>query len=119
MNLKHFKLSEFDSPDQPGSGQKMKPSTLKKLDNARTMANIPFIINSGYRTRKHNKKEGGVFDSAHITGYAADIKAKTSRSRYLIVEACICMNFNRIGISSKMVHVDNDPTKPKNVLWTY
>ena len=49
MQLKHFTLSEFDSPDAPGSGAKMKPEFLQRLDNARSIAKIPFGINSGFR----------------------------------------------------------------------
>ena len=35
MNLKYFKLSEFDSPDEVGSGSKMNYTFLEKLDQAR------------------------------------------------------------------------------------
>jgi hypothetical protein len=27
--------------------------------------------------------------------------------------------FNRIGISSTFIHVDNDPSKPEDVIWLY
>jgi hypothetical protein len=50
MELKHFKLSEFDSPDLPGSGKNMNPDFLKRLDEAREIAGVPFNINSGFRT---------------------------------------------------------------------
>jgi hypothetical protein len=55
MELKHFKTSEFDSPDHPGSGINMKPEFLQRLDSARAIAGIPFKINSGFRTAAHNK----------------------------------------------------------------
>ena len=32
---------------------------LEKLDYARSISNVPFIINSGFRTSSHNKKVGG------------------------------------------------------------
>jgi hypothetical protein len=32
---------------------------LRLLDNARQIAGIPFKINSGFRTPKHNEKVGG------------------------------------------------------------
>ena len=74
MNLKYFKLEEFDSPDLPGSGEEMKSSTLLMLDRARALAKVPFVINSGYRTKAHNESVGGVEDSTHLDGYGVDIK---------------------------------------------
>ena len=59
LNLKYFKLSEFDSPDQVGSGKKMNKKFLEKLDYARHNAGIPFKINSGYRTEARNTLVGG------------------------------------------------------------
>jgi hypothetical protein len=124
MNLKHFKLSEFDSPDLPNSGINMKPAFLEMLDNAREFAGIPFKINSGYRTRAHNvalKAKGykAVDNSPHLDGWAADIACNTSANRYIIVQALIKAGFRRIGISETFIHCDCDPTKPSNLIWTY
>ena len=52
---------------------------LAKLDEAREYANIPFIINSAYRSPEHNAKVGGKPGSSHIKGLAVDISAKDSR----------------------------------------
>ena len=54
MNLKHFSINEFDSPDLPNSGLNMDNDFLQMLDMAREIANIPFKINSGYRTEEYN-----------------------------------------------------------------
>jgi uncharacterized protein YcbK (DUF882 family) len=117
--MKYFDIEEFDSPDLIGSGENMDAEFLEMLDSAREIAGIPFIITSGYRTKAHNKKVGGKSDSAHLTGHAADIKVNGSRQRWQIVEACIKAGFTRIGIANTFVHVDNDSTKPKDVIWTY
>lgn len=117
--MKHFKLKEFDSPDAPGSGIKMNRDFLAKLDFARHDADIPFIITSGYRTKEHNELVGGVDSSAHTKGYAADISCRDSRSRYIIISSLQKAGFNRIGIASTFIHVDDDPDKPKNVIWVY
>jgi uncharacterized protein YcbK (DUF882 family) len=126
MELKHFSLSEFDSPDLPGSGVNMKPEFLMRLDNARAIAKIPFKINSGYRTAAHNKslKDKGhqaVQDSPHLSGFAADIAIPNggSRERFIIVRALISAGFTRIGIAKTFVHCDCDPTKDKEVIWLY
>ena len=54
-DFKYFNYSEFDSPDEPGSGKKyMSKEFIEMLSEARSCAGIPFFIVSGYRTRKHN-----------------------------------------------------------------
>lgn len=117
--LTYFTVDEFDSPDLPGSGKNMDPGFLEKLDKARELAGISFVIASGYRTRSHNKKVGGVKDSSHCRGYAADIRVKNSTSRYKIIQALLAAGFTRIGVAATFIHVDNDPDKVEHVLWTY
>ena len=117
--MKYFNIDEFDSPDEPGSGQYMDDDFLEMLDRARDFAGVPFVINSGYRTKAHNTKVGGLKNSAHLDGFAADIRCNASRERMYIVGALLEAGFNRIGIGNGFIHVDNDPTKPEDVIWTY
>ena len=124
MSYNHFSLSEFASPDLPDSGVNMDSEFLTKLDNARAIANIRFKITSGYRTKEYNedlRKRGykASPDSAHLTGHAADIAATSGKERWTIVNALIRSGFNRIGIAKSFIHVDDDPSKPTNVIWTY
>ena len=119
MNLKHFSINEFDSPDLPNSGLNMDNDFLQMLDMAREIANIPFKINSGYRTKEHNEKVGGKPQSSHLVGKATDIAYKDSRERYIIITSLQEAGYNRLGISKTFVHVDNDQTKSPNVIWTY
>jgi len=116
---KYFKLSEFDSPDLKGSGSKMKKSTLTKLVETRKKSGIPFVITSGYRTKSHNKRVGGVNSSSHTRGYAVDIRCKTSKDRFKVIKYALECGFNRIGISGNFIHLDDDPTKTSNVIWVY
>ena len=80
----HFKLSEFT---------KSSTATARKIDNTpseevisnlqalcqnvleplREYFNCPIIIGSGYRSPALNKAVGGVKNSQHMTGQAADI----------------------------------------------
>ena len=115
----HFQLHEFDSPDQPGSGARMDHEFLDMLDVARSIAGVPFAINSGYRTAKHNKKVGGSTNSSHLRGKAADIACTNSASRYRIMSALIAAGFTRIGIGATFIHVDNDTVKTPGVAWLY
>jgi len=117
--MKHFDFYEFDSPDVQGSGQLMDKDFLDLLDEARAIADIPFTINSGYRTELHNEKVGGKPDSSHLKGLAADISCNDSRSRFIIIDALLEVGFTRIGIAATFIHVDLDDEKDRNVLWTY
>ena len=119
MNLKNFTIDEFDSPDLPNSGLNMDNDFLQMLDIARQIADIPFKINSGYRTKEHNKKVGGKSDSSHLLGKAVDISYSNSRDRWIIITALQEAGFNRLGIAKTFVHTDSDQTKSPNVIWTY
>tara|TARA_R100000654_G_scaffold35133_3_gene60536 strand:+ start:8042 stop:8488 length:447 start_codon:yes stop_codon:yes gene_type:complete len=119
INLKYFKLSEFDSPDELGSGSKMDKKFLEKLDYARHNAGIPFKINSGYRTKAWNSKVGGRVGSSHKKGIAADIGYNGSRDRYIIVKSLMEVGITRIGIGKSFIHCDVDKQKDQDVIWLY
>ena len=117
-NLKYFTLEEFDSPDYKGSGINMDKDFLNMLDNARDIAGISFKITSGYRTKEHNKKVGGVKNSSHLIGFAADIAVFNNQQRGIILSALIKAKFKRVGIAKSFLHCDTDPNKP-NSFWLY
>jgi zinc D-Ala-D-Ala carboxypeptidase len=119
--LKYFTFDEFDSPDKKNSGFKMCPSFLLNLERAREISGVPFVINSGYRTKEHNKKVGGVENSSHtkIPCQACDIKVTNNQNRYKILKALIHCQFNRIGIAKNFIHVDMDAEKSPLTIWTY
>lgn len=117
MYLKHFELSEFSCPCC--GKNEMEPAFLLLLDAARDMTDAPFIINSGYRCRTHNKRVNGEPNSSHLVGWAADIRVPSSRMRYEILWALIQKGFQRIGIGSNFIHVDDDPKNPPEMIWVY
>lgn len=106
---KYFKKIEYN----------MNEDFLAKLDKAREFANIPFIINSAYRSPEQNARVGGKPNSSHLRGLAVDIRANDSSTRYIVLNALISVGFNRIGIASSFIHVDDDKEKSNNVIWTY
>jgi uncharacterized protein YcbK (DUF882 family) len=106
---KYFKEIEY----------KMDADFLAKLDKARELANIPFIINSAYRNADQNARVGGKPNSSHLKGLAVDIRANDSSTRYIVLKALISIGFNRIGVASSFIHVDDDKEKASNVIWTY
>lgn len=85
--MKNFKLSEFFvSSTADKNGIKNEPSldaraTIVRninllvdnvLDPVRDMVNAPIIITSGYRCPQVNRLAGGVNNSQHMSGCAAD-----------------------------------------------
>ena len=121
LDLKYFKLSEFDCPCEKGSGKKMDKKFLEKLDYARHNAGIPFRVTSGYRCEEHNLKVGGRVGSSHLKGLACDLAFNGSRECFLIVKSLLDVGINRIGISkkSRFIHCDVDNLKDDDVLWLY
>jgi len=124
LPYKYFRLEEFDSPDEPGSGKNMEPSVIEALDNARDQCRFPFVITSGFRTINYNRdliRRGypASTKSSHLLGLAADIAVTSSRRRFLMVEALLDAGFTRIGIGDDFIHVDLDKNKSQNVIWTY
>ena len=119
LDLTYFKITEFDSPDEVGSGYRMNKDFIRRLDTARGIAGIPFKINSVYRTAAHNEKVGGRVGSSHKKGLAADIRYYGSRERYLILNALMQVGINRIGIAKTFIHCDVDKNKDEDVIWLY
>ena len=85
--MKHFNLSEFfQSSAAAKNGIKNEPSPDEKativrninllvdnvLDPIRGLVNAPIIITSGYRCPQVNRLVGGVDNSQHMSGCAAD-----------------------------------------------
>ena len=115
--MKHFDIDEFTCPTCGKA--KMDGNFLAMLDRARDMANVPFVVNSGYRCHTQNMKVGGKPGSSHTRGMGADIQAIDSQIRFRILEAALAVGFTRIGIGSTFIHLDSDETKPQCVSWTY
>lgn len=118
--IKYFKQSQFAC--KCGCTQnKISPVLVQLLDTARSTSGIPFIITSGYRCPKHNKNVGGVNDSQHIYGNAADIAWKDYNQLYVMINALLLAGFNRIGINyqKKFIHVDISEIKTNNIIWKY
>lgn len=103
-----------------GTG-KLAPDFLFKLNAAREIAGIPFVLNSAFRCPKHNKEVGGTENSAHLVGCAADIRILNNWERYVILKALFDheVKLHRIGIGRDFIHVDDDFTKPSQVCYLY
>lgn len=99
---------------------------LHRLQRARTIASIPFIILSGVRCPVHNANVGGSDDSSHVPsynederGHAADIVYNSSSECFIILNSLLDVGFTRLGINDGAIHADDDTTKPEEVIWNY
>ena len=115
----HFKESEFFCPCNKCDldFEDMDEDTVRKLDKARGYAEVAFHLLSSIRCTTHNFKVGGSKTSSHLAGYAADIESKTSFKRYRIIYGLRKAGFNRFGVYKDFIHVDDDPDKPKELMW--
>ena len=118
MDLKYFKIREFDSPDLPGSGSKMCKCFLQICDKIRADYGKPLRVNSGYRTVYHNDKLNAKNTSSHLIGKAADFSCKNSEDRIALLNAIYKNGINRVGIADNFLHIDSDNTKPA-ACWLY
>ena len=122
--MKFFNYSEFDSPDELGSGKNMSPEILEMLDLAREKYDKPIKVTSGYRTKQYNldlKARGykASPNSSHLKGLAVDIHCNNSQARFELVDILLDVGFNRLGIANTFIHADIDKDKPQNLIWTY
>ena len=49
------------------------------LDPARRKLGKPIVVNSGFRCPIHNTAVGGVYNSQHVSGQAADVRCEDNR----------------------------------------
>lgn len=121
---KNFTKREFKSrdgapmPDDVLTNIKELASNLQVL---RDFLGEPIRINSAYRSPEHNKAIGGVKNSQHILGRAADIKVKDIETKdlYLIIDSLILdgkMKDGGLGLYDTFVHYDVRGSKAR---WDY
>ena len=110
---KNFTVAEFASKD--GSRVVIINMALPEyLQKARDHFGKPLIITSGYRTTYHNLKVGGVSNSNHVFGNAADIYIPGVSAIDLYNYLCdIAGDSCEIGIYNDFVHFAVQPKKSR------
>lgn len=121
MTYKYFKESEFKCKCGRCEN-KINPELIKKLDTAREIAGVPFVVTSGYRCREYNndllsRGYKASKNSSHTLGLAADIAAN-DKTRDVIYQALKKAGFVRIGLGKTFIHADIDTDKPQTE-WRY
>ena len=112
----HFKLSEFLNlgkyPENIPPMQVVANLTYgchQLLEPARVIVG-PIIINSGFRCEAVNRKVGGVRNSQHMTGQAADIRLKDPGQFLRLVEFFKSWEFtDQLLTGSSWLHISWTP----------
>jgi zinc D-Ala-D-Ala carboxypeptidase len=85
------------------------PELLDLLEQVRALAGgLPLAITSGLRCPAHNAAQGGVPDSPHCRGAAADIACGSAVRRWQLLVAAVTAGAQGIGLARTFVHVDVD-----------
>ncbi|MDY0374060.1 MAG: D-Ala-D-Ala carboxypeptidase family metallohydrolase [Candidatus Izemoplasmatales bacterium] len=84
---------------------------LSKLEDELAKTNKTMNINSGLRCLQYNNEVGGVPNSPHVSGMAADIVVP-GMDLLDLARLCLKIGFKRIGIYPNHIHVDVATPKP-------
>ena len=112
----HFSLSEFCQlskyPDNIPTMQHVANMTygcLMLLEPARQVVG-PIIINSGYRNPRVNALVGGVKNSQHLLGQAADIRPRDPQQfQRLVAFLKACEYTDQLLTASSWLHISWNP----------
>lgn len=116
---KNFLLAEFQSKcgrSMPDDVRQNIQKLANSLQVLRDHLGKPITINSAYRSPEHNAKIGGVRNSQHVLGRAADIAVQGMTTRQVAAEiekliASGQMLQGAIGIYPTFVHYDIRKTR--------
>jgi len=117
---KNFSTSEFRC--KCCGGVVVNQQLVAMLQRMRDQLGRPMVITSGYRCLRHNALVGGVSDSYHMQGMAADVVYQGGLELLTLVQAAISAGFKRIGIYSigiyrrGFVHLDVG-NMPSPAMW--
>ena len=101
----HFRANEFACKD--GTDNILIDSELiETLEKIRNHFNAAVIINSGFRTVKHNRKVNGAKASYHCKGMAADIVVKGHNPKEVAEYADSILDKGGVIRYNNFVHID-------------
>ena len=116
--IKYFKKSEFACKCGKycnGYPVDIDMNMVKIADKIREKIGKPITINSGLRCKTHNANVGGVSNSQHLYGNAADLgcPAGCTPTQMASIAEEIMGNTGGIGTYSWGIHIDTRPTKSR------
>lgn len=105
----HFSRKELSSRDGAKSPyvSEVQPELLILLERVREAWAKPVIVNCAYRSPKHNAEVGGVPNSYHVKGLAADIRPQDLADLPKFQALCAELNADGgVGLYDTFCHVD-------------
>lgn len=121
----HFGLAEFlkldEHPDNIPTVEDIVNMTygcLMLLEPARKYAGCPIIVTSGFRNARYNAQVGGVVNSQHLSGCAADIRT-SDPNRFQSLRAFLktCEYTDQLLTGRGWLHVSWTPFgKPRHLI---
>ena len=110
-DTKNFKVSEFAC--NCCRANKIDQRVINIAQKIRDKLGMPIHINSGYRCEKHNAAVGGVKDSFHTQGTAADLSCAAGGGKLFCVIADLKargelpdLEYTIYYIKKNFVHID-------------
>ena len=104
----HFNSDELECHCNTKHTNSIHQGLLEKLEALRKLVGGAIKVNCAYRCETHNQNIGGVKDSQHLRGFAADIVVPGLDTLNLYGLACKA-GFNGVGLYDNFVHVDVRP----------
>lgn len=116
--IKYFKKPEFSCKCGKycnGYPVEIDINMVKIADEIRNRIGKPIQINSGIRCKTHNANVGGVSNSQHLLGKAADLGCPTgcTPTQMASIAEKIIGNTGGIGTYSWGIHIDTRSTKSR------
>ena len=110
----NFSMYEFECKCGCKMPEYVKINIIELANNLqylRDYLNVPIHLTNSYRCKVHNKNVGGVKNSQHIKGKAADLKVDDVLPESLAAEISFlmfnnCFKKGGIGIYNTFTHVD-------------
>ena len=118
-DIRYFKQSEFACKCGGrycnGYPVDIDAGMVKIADQIRSRIGKPITVNSGLRCKTHNANVGGVSNSQHLLGKAADLGCPSgcTPSQMASIAEEIMGNTGGIGIYSWGIHIDTRSTKSR------
>ena len=114
-DIRYFTRAEFRCPCGRCGGFPVEPqeSMVRTVDEIRHRLGVPISIvdggGSGVRCAAHNAEVGGVTNSQHLYGLAADLHSAASPAEMKAVAEEVLGHTGGIGLYSWGIHVDTRP----------
>ena len=111
-DIRYFRRTEFRCPCGRCGGFPVEPqeSMVRVVDEIRHRLGVPVSVvdggGSGVRCASHNAEVGGVSNSQHLYGLAADLHSAASPAEMKAVAEDVMGHTGGIGVYSWGIHVD-------------